>query len=237
MSGLPYLWSHLSFMLVATATYVGLGLIIGALLDRYSDGPRSESRLYRWRLLPAITLAVLGFSAQLGNVQRGPVDVSGHLLALTGELSFGSVLFLATLVAGRVFGGRWRIPAERWYAAQWGWLLAGLALYGTSLSGRGPDVYGWGYHPAMAGAMLALSAVAAVSGRWMLAVLGLGTVLVWQLGVSPSTNLWDLAVDPFIFVGSLSQIAFRGVTSRRRGRTNSGSPPRMQCATAVSAAA
>ncbi len=112
MSGLPYLWSHLTFMLVMTGGFVAVCVACGAILDRSGAGLRSGSSVYRWRLLPAITLAALAFSWQLGSVMRGPVDLSGHLLALTGELSFGMLLFLGTMLAGRVFGSRWRVPGR-----------------------------------------------------------------------------------------------------------------------------
>lgn len=235
MSGFPYLWSHLSFMLVITAGFVSVCLACGYLLDRQRTGSQPENRVYRWRLLPAITLAVLAFSGQLSSVVRGPVDVSGHLLAFSGELSFGMLLFLATMLVGRVFGRRWRIAAESWHAPQWIWLLAGIALYSTVLSGRGPDVYSWGYGPALAWVALAASVAAACSGRWLLAVLFLGTVIVWQLGVTPSTNLWDYAIDPFIFAGAAAHILGRGVASRRRGRTKRD--PSLKLATATTAAA
>lgn len=237
MNGLPYLWSHLSFMLVLTAGFVMICVVCGYLMDRRSSGTNPENRVYRWRLLPAIALAVFAFSAQLGGIMRGPVDVSGHLLAASGELCFGTLLFLSTMLVGRVFGSRWRVPAESWHLPQWGWLVIGVSLYVTVLSGRGPDIYGWGYHTATAWVALGLSGLAAVRGRWLPAVLLLGTVVSWQLGVTPSNNFWDYAIDPLLFVGVCGQLLGRIVTSRRRGRTKAAASLKIAAVTASAAAA
>ncbi len=82
-----------------------------------------------------------------------------------------------------------------------------------------------------------MSAVAAIAGRGVLAVLFLGTVITWQWGVSPSGNLWDYAIDPFLFAGSAIQIIVRSVASGRKGGTKTDSSRKMDTATTVAAAA
>ncbi|HBJ36629.1 MAG TPA: hypothetical protein DDZ51_18110 [Planctomycetaceae bacterium] len=229
MNHFQFIWTHLSFTLIAAS-----GMIVGVRVLRFAAAKLRPRRL---RLLnedavlgdrsafaiPAIVAIVI--SAALSAVPLGGVDLSGHLLAYSGELSFATIFFLAVTIGGKVARGGHRSDLHLWYGPQWAWTIGGLAIYSVALSGRGPDLYSLGYGSTPAWILLAISGGAAIAQRWMVASLALGIILAWQFRFSGAVNLWDYAIDPFIFAGAAVQTLARvgssfakAGTKRRGGR-------------------
>jgi hypothetical protein len=145
----------------------------------------------------------------LSVVRVDGIDLSGHLVAYSGELSFATIFFLAVTLGSKWLGGGLRVDLRGWHGPQWVWAIGGLAIYWVALSGRGPDLYSLGYGDSLAWLGLAVSGAAAFARRWMIASLSLGIVLAWQFRLSSSANLVDYAIDPFVFVGSVVQTSAR----------------------------
>jgi hypothetical protein len=154
-------------------------------------------------------ISAVAVAAALSVVPVGGVDLAGHLVAYSGELSFATIFFLAVMLGGKLASGGRRGNQRQWHGPQWAWAIGGLALYWGALSGRGPDLYSLGYGASLAWIALAISAAAAVAQRWIVASLLLGIVLAWQFRLSGATNLVDYAIDPFIFLGSAVQTSAR----------------------------
>ncbi len=212
----PWLWTHFSFALLVAA-------IAGLLISRWRGASAGELGLSGWMVRAALLLAA---AFAIGLVPVGEVDLSGQFLAVSGELSFTTLAYLAAAWArgsrlgcsglGSVAacdvaalgagaeGWVWRSRPVR--AEQAFWAMLGLALYLPALSGVGPDVYGLGYGSLLGWATLALAAGLAYSGHWGLAALGVGVVLSWQARLSGAVNFWNYAIDPFVFIGSAAQI-------------------------------
>jgi hypothetical protein len=223
--------------------------IAGGLVSWWRSASFGELGLPGWLVRAALLLAA-GFA--IGLVPVGEVDLSGQFLAVSGELSFTTLAYLAAAWA-RASGlgcGRpgsvaacdvapmgtgtevwaWRPRPVR--AEQAFWAILGLALYLPALSGVGPDVYGLGYGSVLGWATLALTAGLAYSGHWGLAALGVGVVLSWQARLSGAVNFWNYAIDPFVFIGSAAQIlgGIGGVLLGRAktARTNRGHSLKME---------
>lgn len=213
MNQLQFAWTHLSFTLIAASIMIaGVTAIRGwrnklrrPRLCRLSEESESDDRS-RFAIMAIFSFAV---SAVLSVVPIGGVDLSGHLVAYSGELSFATLFFLSVMLGGKLASGGQRGDLRPWHLPQWAWTLGGLALYCVALSGRGPDLYSLGYGSSLAWIGLAISAAAVIVGRWMIASLTLGIVLAWQFRLSGSANLLDYAIDPFIFVGSVVQTSAR----------------------------
>jgi len=208
MTGTAWVWTHFSFMLVVATALVGVGAGVFRFQARLGRGPRAVG------VAAAVVLA-----AGLSIVPCGVVDVSGWLLAHSGELSFVTLFYLTTTLAGAALRPGFQISDRDWHATQWFWAVAGFALYGAALTGRGFDLYSTGYDSALAWLGLIIAAVTALAGRWLIATLVLGVVVSWQMRLSGAVNGWDYAIDPFIFVGSVVQIVARSCGSCRRAGT------------------
>ncbi len=213
-----FAWTHLSFTLIAASVMIAGATAIGrwrAKLRRprlrlLVEGASPEESGVNDRSRFVITaISAIAISALLSVVPVGSVDLSGHLVAHSGELSFATIFFLAVMLGGKLASGGQRGDLRPWHGAQWAWAIGGLALYGVALSGRGPDLYSLGYGLSLAWVGLVISAAAAVAQRWMVAWLMLGIVLAWQFRLSGATNLLDYAIDPFLFLGSAVQTSAR----------------------------
>ena len=222
MNHCQFAWTHLSFTLIAASLIIAGAAAIrgwrnklrGPRLCRLSEETASDDRA-RFAIMAIFSLAV---SAAVSVVPIGGVDLSGHMVAYSGELSFATLFFLSVMLGGKLVSGGQRGDLRPWHGPQWAWTLGGLALYCVALSGRGPDFYSLGYGSSLAWIGLAISAAAATTARWMIASLTLGIVLAWQFRLSGSANLLDYAIDPFIFFGSAVQTSARvGGTCLRAG--------------------
>ena len=80
-------------------------------------------------------------------------------------------------------------------------------------TGWEPDVYGFGFGTILLWPALAGSAVLAVIGRWLAAVLLLGVIWSWQLRLSGGVNFWDYAIDPFLFVVSFARVGWSAASA------------------------
>lgn len=213
MNQLPFAWTHLSFTLIAASGVIAGTTAIRSLQTKLrrarlcllSEGFAPDDRPHF-----AITaIFAISISAVLSVVPVGGVDLSGHLVAYSGELSFASIFFLAMMLGSKLASGGQRVDLRAWHGPQWAWTIGGLALYCVAVSGRGPDLYSLGYGASLAWIGLAISAAAAIAQRWMIASLTLGIVLAWQFRLSGAANLLDYAIDPFIFIGSAVQTSAR----------------------------
>lgn len=227
----PWFWTHLSFALLVAA-------VAGGLISWWRGVPAGE---FGWSARMGRAGWLIAAAFAIGLVPVGEVDLSGQFLAVSGELSFTTLAYLAAAwvrcsglggvaVAGKTAlaasGGGWVWRPRRVRAEQAFWAMLGLALYVPALSGVGPDVYGLGYGSMLGWVTLVLAGGLAYSGHWGLAALGVGVVLSWQARLSGAVNFWNYAIDPFVFIGSAAQILGgiaglllgRGQTARTTGR-------------------
>jgi hypothetical protein len=218
MSVLQFAWTHLSLtLIVASVMVAGTTTVRGWLAKLRRPRLRllteesvvEESGLQDRTRFAITAISAVLISAGLSVVPIGGVDLAGHLVAYSGELSFATIFFLVVMLGGKLASGGQRGDLRSWHGAQWAWAIGGLALYWVALSGRGPDLYSFGYGDSLAWIALAISAAAAIAQRWMVAALLVGIVLAWQFRLSGATNLVDYAIDPFIFVGSAVQTSAR----------------------------
>lgn len=217
------IWTHLSFTLVLTsATLVGLRLVgwmvTSLRLPRLSLLPTEGQEALPTRYRHGV-IALFFLASGLSIVRADEVDFSGHLLAYTGELSFATLFVLSLFVYSNFAGVRYFFDKGELRAFHSCLVFCGLALYLTTLSGRGPDLYALGYEESLAWVGLAISAVAVYLQRWLVASLLLGAIVSWHLRLGGSVNLFDYAVDPFIFAGAAVQSLAGLLGSFLRGGT------------------
>lgn len=198
MSASLWWWSHLSVALLFAATAVA------ARARQQPGGTTGHRPRPLWRVGLLAVAAGLGLSV----VPVGDVDVAGYLLAYSGELSFALLFFLVVYVAAQSFPAVVRVADRDWDGLRMVWAIAGLALYGSALTGWEPDVYGFGFGTLLLWPALAGSAGLAMIGRWLPAVLLLGVVWSWQLRLAGGVNFWDYAIDPFLWVVSAVRVAW-----------------------------
>lgn len=198
MSAALWWWSHLSVALLFAATAVA------ARARQQPGGTTGHRPRPLWRVGLLAVAAGLGLSV----VPVGDVDVAGYLLAYSGELSFALLFFLVVYVAAQSFPAVVRVADRDWDGLRMVWAIAGLALYGSALTGWEPDVYGFGFGTLLLWPALAGSAGLAMIGRWLPAVLLLGVVWSWQLRLAGGVNFWDYAIDPFLWVVSAVRVAW-----------------------------
>ena len=213
MSTLQSCWAHLSFTLITASLMIGVFIVMRRLAKRL-QGPRivinaKERAVADQQVFVITSIASLAIAAATSAIRIGDVDLAGYLIAYSGELSFATIFFWVVTLGGNLLVDGWRVGKAVWRAPQWGWTIGGLAIYTVALSGRGPDLYSLGYGSLLAWVGLAISAAAAIGQRWLIASLSLGIVLAWQFRLTGAVNLWDYALDPFIFVGSVVQTSAR----------------------------
>jgi hypothetical protein len=213
MNNLHFIWTHLSFTLIAASIVIAVVAMIRSAVAKFQRPAirvLTQDRVLADRSIFATTVIVASaISAALSLVRVGDVDMAGHLLAYSGELSFATIFFVAVMLGGMFASGGQRPDLGPWHGLQWVWTIGGLAVYAVALSGRGPDLYSLGYGSSLAWIGLAISACAAVTQRWIVASLSLGIVLAWQFRLTSAVNLWDYAIDPFLFVGATVQTSAR----------------------------
>jgi hypothetical protein len=204
-------WSHLSVALLVAA-------VVSAACVRRRTSVRalageSLPKLPRAGTAWPITLLALAGGLGLSLVPVGEVDVAGYLLAYSGELSFATLFFLAVFLAAQSFPAVVPVEDRDWDAMRSVWAVVGLALYGSALTAWEPDLYAVGFGATLLWPVLAGSALLAVVGRWLAAVLLLGIVWSWQLRLSGGVNFWDYAIDPFLFVVSLARVGWSAASA------------------------
>lgn len=213
MSTLRSGWDQLSYTLITASLMIGVLILVRRLAKRFQGarlvtGAEERSAADR-NFFVSTSIASLGIAAATSVIKIGDVDLGGHLIAYSGELSFATIFFLVVTLGGNLLGDGWRVGMPAWHVPQWGWTIGGVAMYAVVFSGRGPDVYSLGYGSLLAWVGLVISAAAAIGQRWLIASLSLGIVLAWQFRLTGAVNLWDYALDPFIFLGAAVQTLAR----------------------------
>lgn len=186
-------WSHLSVALLFAVAVVSLFQVRNL---------RSTEHRRVWRIALLALIGGLGLSV----VPVGDVDLAGYLLGYSGELSFAMLYFFSVYLMTQSFPAVLRVTDGDWDGLRLFWAAAGLALYSSALTGWEPDVYGFGFGTLLLWPALVGSALFAIVGRWLPAVLLLGVVWSWQLQLFGSTNVWDYAIDPFLCGVSLIRV-------------------------------
>jgi hypothetical protein len=193
-----WIWTHLSFAFVIAAAMVAVAQRAAA-TKQLSQNDHATAA-WRWSVCGAVAGAFA-----IGTLPLRDVDLSGYLLAFTGELSFATLFYLGVYLTSSS-GIVAKVDDREWNGLRLTWLVAGFVLYASVLGGRGIDVYSLGFGSLAAWAGLALSASLAIGGRWLGAVMVLGIIVAWQLSLCGSVNFWDYAIDPFLFLGSLLHV-------------------------------
>jgi len=207
MSASLWWWSHLSVALLFAAA-----LVVTRRRRKAGGGPASGQVRPAWPIVLLAVAAGLGLSV----VPVGDVDVAGYLLAYSGELSFALLFFLVVFLAAESFPEAVPVHDRHWDGLRKVWAVVGLALYASALTAWETELCGLGFGATLLWPALAGSAMLAVIGRWLPAVLLLGVVWSWQLRLAGGVNFWDYAIDPFLFIVSFVRVgtsAFRSAVA------------------------
>jgi len=198
MSLVNALWAHL-----------GTALVLAALVFR----------LTRYRVSgPWVGALVFLLLAGLTYLPVGGIDLGGYVYAFTGQLSLTSLALLAGVTTTRLWGVGLLTRHETEA------LLAGLASLAVvfyplalGLTRLDPYALGFGDWP-MPLAVCVIALLAWVSGRWRLALLLLGAIWAFQLGLGESDNLWDYLLDAWLGLYAVLWSVFVGLRRRLAGR-------------------
>ncbi|RMG53778.1 MAG: hypothetical protein D6717_10685 [Gammaproteobacteria bacterium] len=177
MSATAWIWAHLSFALI-------LGGLLMPVAKRLDLPARGREFVYFLALL-------------LSLIPWQGVDMAGRLLGISDFLSVPSVLLMLLYAAWSVERLP-RVPALQRAGLVLPAAAAALFLYVLTLGHFPLDVYLPGYFRDMALAVLALAAVAWMSGLWLAGLALLLATGLWMVGALESPNLWDYLVDPWL---------------------------------------
>ncbi len=186
MSPALWAWSHFSFALVIA--YLLLPL-----------------RKQRWNLpfgmICVLILLVIGFWPLHES------DFSGFMLAHTGTLSVPifKLLLLELLVAWGF--AQPHCPRHRRNANLF-WVVCGALIYPSAMGFTDADTYAIGYLNSMAWCVLGLSGIALICKHKTLAICLAAAVLVHQLRLLESPNLWDYLIDPWLCLAAAFQLVW-----------------------------
>lgn len=181
-----WVWSHLSFAL----------LIANLLLPL---------RKQRWNLpfgvMCLLTPLVLGFWP------LRETDFSGFMLAHTGTLSVP--IFILLLLELLTAWGLTHSPCPRHRRnANIIWVMCGILVYPSAMGFMQADIYALGYLKSMSWCVLALSGIALICRQKILALCLAAAVLVHQLKLLESPNLWDYLIDPWLCLAAAFQLVW-----------------------------
>lgn len=187
-----WIWSHLSFALVAVS------LMLPVL-------NRVKSRLFN--VLTVIICTGMAF------VPVHESDLSGFALAHMGTLSTPTVIlmFFEILICWRfakpIFSDTRRHQNICWVAA-------GLLLYPSATGFLNFDVYSFGYSQPMAWVLVAFACIAIFFDHQLLAVCVTSAALAHSLNIHESPNVWDYLIDPWLCIAAAGQLCWDVCRSR-----------------------
>ena len=186
MSPALWAWSHLSFAL----------LIANLLLPL---------RKQRWNL--SLGVMCLLIPLVLGAWPLHETDFSGFILAHTGTLSVP--IFILLLLELPAAWGLAQPPCPRHHRnANLFWVTSGILVYPSAMGFIDADTYAIGYLSSMAWCVLALSGIALICRQRILALCLAAAVLVHQLRLLESSNLWDYLIDPWLCLAAAFQLVW-----------------------------
>lgn len=195
-------WSHLSFAL----------LIANLLL------PLRRLR----RNLPSGVICLL-FPLVLGAWPVHETDCSGFILAHTGTLSVPIFILLSLELLAAWGLVRPQCPRHRRNANVF-WVMCGALVYPSALGFTNADTYAIGYFKSMAWCVLALSGIALICRQKLLALCLAAAVLVHQLRLLESPNLWDYLIDPWLCLAAAFQLVWNACRTQTRAEYNDRIP-------------
>lgn len=189
MSSALWAWSHLSFAL----------LIANLLLPLRKQ----------WWIFPFGVIGVL-IPLVLGTWPLHETDFSGFILAHSGTLSVPLLILLALelLVAWGL--AQPHCPRNRRNANVF-WVMCGIFVYPSAMGFIAADAYAIGYLKSMAWSVLALSGIALICRQKILALCLAAAVLVHQLNLLESPNLWDYLIDPWLCLAAAFQLVWSAI--------------------------
>ena len=177
-------WSHLSFAL----------LIANLLLPL---------RKQRWNFPFGVMCLLIPLA--LGAWPLRETDFSGFILAHTGTFSVPIfILLLFELLVAWGFAQS-QCPRHRRNANLF-WVMCGILVYPSALGFINADIYAIGYLKSMAWCVLALSGIALICRQKILALCLTAAVLIHQLRLLESPNLWDYLIDPWLCLAAAFQL-------------------------------
>jgi hypothetical protein len=188
-----WIWSHASCALVVAS-------MAGMVLKRTSS------------LFARATVLAGSFILSLMPVYA--TDFSGFTLAHIGILSTSTLVLLAA-----EFFIRLKFPPHLHRNQNLFVIFAGVALYPSAAGFFEWDLYFFGYQTAMSWTVLGIAIVALVFRHQLLALCLTSAVVMHQLMIHESTNLWDYLIDPWLFLAALTQFTWSTLTIRTKRRT------------------
>jgi hypothetical protein len=147
---------------------------------------------------------VLGFLPLRGT------DLSGFALALTGTLSVPLVILLLLELLAACGLTQPHFPKHR-RNANFFWVICGILVYPSALGFVQADIYALGYLKLMSWCVLALSGIAFICRQKNLAICLAAAVLVHQLNLLESPNLWDYLIDPWLCLAAVFQLVWNAL--------------------------
>ena len=190
MSPALWVWSHLSYALLIANLLIPL---------------RKQGRNLPFGVICLLIPLILGFWP------LRETDFSGFILAHTGTLSVPIfiLLLLELLTAWGLTHSH--CPRHR-RNANIIWVMCGILVYPSAMGFIQADIYALGYLKSMSWCVLALSGIALIGRQKILALCLAAAVLVQQLKLLESPNLWDYLIDPWLCLAAAFQLvsnAFR----------------------------
>lgn len=203
MSPALWAWSHLSFALLISNLLLPL-------------------RKQRWNLpLGVICLLV---PLVLGTCPLHETDFSGFILAHMGTLSVPIFILLLLEVLAAWGLTQPHCPRLRRNANLF-WVMCGILVYPSAMGFIDADTYAIGYLKSTAWCVLALSGIALLCRQKILALCLAAAVLVHQLRMFESPNLWDYLTDPWLCLAAAFQLVWSPFRKNRRVSTNPPADP------------
>jgi hypothetical protein len=181
-----WVWSHFSFALLIANVLIPL---------------RKQGQNLRFGVMCLLLPFVLG------SCPLHETDFSGFILAHTGTLSVPMIiLLLLELLAA--WGMAQPHCTRHRRNANVLWVMCGIFVYPSAMGFLDTDTYAMGYLKSMAWCVLALSGIALVCRQKILALCLAAAVLVHQLKLLESPNLWDHLIDPWLCLAAAFQLVW-----------------------------
>lgn len=186
MSPALWVWSHLSFALLIANLLIPL---------------RKQGRNLPFGVICLLIPLILGFWP------LRETDFSGFILAHTGTLSVPIIILLLLELLAAWGMAQPHCPRHRRNSNLF-WVMCGILVYPSAMGFIQADTYAFGYLKSVAWCVLAMSGIALICRQTNLALCLAAAVLVHQLILLESPNLWDYLIDPWLCLAAAFQLVW-----------------------------
>lgn len=198
-------------MMLNILPFVGQVLILAVLLAVLLGKFVKDSR---HRMVVVAVLVVAGLFLPISGL-----SIAQWLRSALGDLSILTLVVFSNVLMQRLFNYKLLAPATR-NSLLLGVALVGVVFYPLALGVSAFDPYQLGYAPVLMSALLCLASIIA----WLRSMRGLAIILllpllVFNLHLLESYNLWDYLLDPILLIYALVQVLLnsRFIRSKNTG--------------------